>query len=430
MNRTLCQLLSILVLLVCLLTCVPSRSFAQAGWTQPTVMPTPRAGFGAAVGPDGRIYVVGGQFHPDYYDTVSPVDIYDPAKNIWTKGTPLPTSRVGLSVVAGPDGLIYAIGGVDSSGNIVATVEAYNTVTDTWTTVTSLPQPILYETSHATAVGSDGLIYSIGGRPQGNPSNTVLAYDVKAKTWITRMPAPYMGDPITIAAGPDGKIYAGFGVSGGFAAYDPVANTWTTLPSLPNPRNQSAVVTGQDGLIYVIGGRYYYSASFTEVDAYDPVTSRWASAPALPKPSYYMPVVSIGDGRLFAFATDEAGDASSLKARVRHIPHRGYQHLPRSWWQRWQCDSHHTPQRRSGGRIRQIDCRQTAGHSRHEHQDVHFYQLQRLFAYTNHVRSDWRNARPTLCRHHQPRRHSHHPAPTVHRRRPQTTVAANAGNWT
>lgn len=311
-------LTAIALLMIFLLTWSSLRSSAQAGWTQPTVMPGARAGFGAAVGPDGRIYLVGGQISPDHYDVVSPVDIYDPAKNIWTKGAPMLTSRVGLVVATGPDGLIYAIGGFDSSGKVVATVEAYNTLTDTWSKVTPLPEPRYYETSSGAAVGSDGLLYSIGGRTLGNtPTDTVLAYDVNAKKWTSRMPAPYVGDPIAITAGPDGKIYAAFGVSGLFAAYDPVANAWTTLPQLPNPRNQSAVVAGLDGLIYVIGGRYYYSVSFSEVDVYDPVTSRWSTAPALPKSSYYLPVVSISDGRLFAFATDEeTGYASSFKARV------------------------------------------------------------------------------------------------------------------
>ena len=311
MNRSVNQFLCIFMLLACLLTCMASRSLAQVGWTQPTVMPMGRADFGAAVGPDGRIYVIGGQFHLDHYDTVSPVDIYDPAKNIWAKGAPLPTSRFSLGVVTGPDGLIYAIGGVDSSGKRVATVEAYNTLTDTWSTITSLPQPRDY-LNNSVAVGSDGRVYAIGGRINNTLTGDVLAYDTKTKTWTTKTAAPYIGYPTSAAAGPAGKIYVSFGnLFGGyenpFVAYDPATNSWTSLPALLTSRIGMAVVAGQDGLIYVIGGQWVGGSDWHYLDAvnvYDPVTSQWSSTIAMPTRSTNFPIVSTTDGRLFAFGTD------------------------------------------------------------------------------------------------------------------------------
>lgn len=76
-----------------------------------------RSGGGAAVGPDGRFYAVGGS---GYHGLLSAVDAYSSWNNSWRTVAPLPTPRSGASVLTGPDGRIYALDGVSS-----ALVEAY-----------------------------------------------------------------------------------------------------------------------------------------------------------------------------------------------------------------------------------------------------------------------------------------------------------------
>lgn len=86
-------------------------------WTARASMPTPRGFVAAAVGPDGRIYVVGGAvaFVPD-----TAVEIFD--LTTWSLGTPMPSARYDLGV-ATLGGVIYAVGGFDAGP--VNTVEAY-----------------------------------------------------------------------------------------------------------------------------------------------------------------------------------------------------------------------------------------------------------------------------------------------------------------
>jgi hypothetical protein len=89
----------------------------------------------------------------------------------------------------GPDGLIYAFGGIDGNGFPQSTVYSYNPATNAWTTVASLltPQAFL-----AGDTGPDGLIYAIGGQNLTSPElGTVEAFTVA--TAITA-PDPYIGN--------------------------------------------------------------------------------------------------------------------------------------------------------------------------------------------------------------------------------------------
>ena len=85
-------------------------------------MPTARYALAGVLGPDGRIYAIGGYNGSGVLNTV---EAYNPKTNSWTSEAPMPTARGYLAAALGPDGRIYAIGGQDRSGNIVNTVEAY-----------------------------------------------------------------------------------------------------------------------------------------------------------------------------------------------------------------------------------------------------------------------------------------------------------------
>jgi hypothetical protein len=81
----------------------------------------------AVVGPDRRIYAVGG--YTDRGDTAL-VSAYSPVSNRWAPMAPLAIPRSAHGVTRGPDGRIYAIGGISSSfaSNATATVEIYGPV--------------------------------------------------------------------------------------------------------------------------------------------------------------------------------------------------------------------------------------------------------------------------------------------------------------
>ena len=187
-------------------------------------------------GPDGHVYALGGvDVVGQAYEPTAVVEAYDRATDTWHPKAPMQTPRAALAAVTA-GGLIYALGGLTGSGGAggpVATVETYNPATDKWHSQAPLPSAAL---GLAAAVGPDGLIYAIGGNGADGTSTTSV----------------YSYDPATPSAG------------------------WAPQDPLPTARTWLAAVTGPDGLVYAIGGQNWYERSPVDnvfldtVEAYAP----------------------------------------------------------------------------------------------------------------------------------------------------------------
>lgn len=235
-------------------------------WTEGASMPTARSCPGAATGPDGRIYVVGGQIGRRALDVV---EAYDPQENLWTHCSPMPSARTDPSVVAARDGSghfrIYSIGGRDfrSPGNGLAAVEAYDPVTDTWSTKT--PMPTLRH-AQTEAVSSSGLVYIIGGAHMGEPQflNTVEVYDPVRDKWSAVKPLPYPIECAMATGGGEILVFGGWKTpqkdeARHVVAFNPRSGAWGHLPDMPTARAAGNAVSVQeaDGTahIYLLGGK-------------------------------------------------------------------------------------------------------------------------------------------------------------------------------
>jgi hypothetical protein len=173
----------------------------------PAGLNTPRAYHAAVIGTDGAIYVIGGMTGTSALATV---ERYDPAAGTWTVlASQMQHGRAGLAVVVVGD-VIYAIGGQDSTGAPLASVELFDTPSKTWSTVLqpSLPHP---RTKLAASLGPGGLIYAIGGlsaTSPATPANDVFSWDQVSSAWSTASPlVPATGD-LAATLGPDGRLYA------------------------------------------------------------------------------------------------------------------------------------------------------------------------------------------------------------------------------
>ena len=165
-----------------------------------------RGGGGVAVY-DGKIYYAGGLHN----GTVVPwFDVYDPATDSWTRLPDMPRARDHFhAAVVG--GRFYAIGG--RAGAINATtpkVDLYDLTMGAggaWQTPnTALPTP--RGGFAAAALGQEILI--IGGEGGGNAYSTVEAYDTVANSWrqLAPMPAGRHGIQAAVC---DGGVYVAAG---------------------------------------------------------------------------------------------------------------------------------------------------------------------------------------------------------------------------
>lgn len=81
-------------------------------WSERSPMPEGRHAMGAALGADGKIYVVGGAVSYGRPIGSRTVYIYDPRLDRWSEGPPLRHGRFHHAVAVGPAGRIYAVGGI------------------------------------------------------------------------------------------------------------------------------------------------------------------------------------------------------------------------------------------------------------------------------------------------------------------------------
>jgi N-acetylneuraminic acid mutarotase len=276
-------------------------------WSPVASMTTRRYLFAAATGCDGGIYAIGGIADSGEQggslDTglTGSVEKYDPGKNIWTSVASLPTPRAGLGAATGPDGRIYAIGGSpDESFGASDTVEVYDPQTDVWETAAPLPVPL--DDVNATS-DSSGHIYALG-------SQATETYDPIKDVWTTAPPVSGDRSRMVVAAGLDGKIYAfgGYGGDGPVSraqAYDPRTGKWSDLPSMPVAMGQGAGATGVDGRIYVMGGdESWDNSNSSHAFAYNPRSSSWVEISPLPEGRNNHAAALGADGRILIMGGD------------------------------------------------------------------------------------------------------------------------------
>jgi Kelch motif protein len=252
-------------------------------WSYKTPMTYPRFDAGGAVA-GSILYVVGGFFLNHFTEDfgVPTLEAYDPRSNRWTKKTDMPTARFSLGAAA-VDGILYAMGG-DTGKNgpdpILGTVEAYDPVTNTWTTKAPMPTP----RSNFAVAAVSGIIYAIGGVTNTGVTypnttraiQTVDAYDVASNTWSPRAPLPYLTGGWQVGCVIDGVIYV-FIPSGGanpIVAYDPKTDRWTEVDNhLISRADFSAGASGDAA--YVVGG-------YTATPSYEVLATNEAFSPFLP----------------------------------------------------------------------------------------------------------------------------------------------------
>ncbi|MCY2987413.1 MAG: PKD domain-containing protein [Planctomycetota bacterium] len=229
--------------------------------TAGTVAPVPGGWFYRAIaaGADGKIYAFGGINPNPAFGITNAVDAYDPVSNTWSAVAPMNTARFGLAAATAPDGMIYAIGGynrADGIGGVVDTVERFDPIGNSWSTVASMSMP---RYNLAAATGADGRIYAIGGEDRIFVYNTIVeAYTPSSNTWSTVASLPTGLLALQAATSSDGRIYAGGGESYNYSGtpvfiYSPASDQWTTATPLPASRYLPAVATA-GSQVYVIGG--------------------------------------------------------------------------------------------------------------------------------------------------------------------------------
>jgi N-acetylneuraminic acid mutarotase len=195
-------------------------------------------------GANGRLYAVGGT---DWTGHLAAVDEYEPTTNSWRTRAAMPTRRARLGLATGVTGRLYAAGGYNEDGGFLAVVEEYDLSTNSWSTRTAMPTA---RYGLGLAAGANGKLYAVGGvMVMGSIHRGIVAtveeYDPVTDTWATRAPMPTARSGLGLVRGANGRLYA-FGGSmdvGGLGVvvarleeYDPITDVWATRWSAPQVR--------------------------------------------------------------------------------------------------------------------------------------------------------------------------------------------------
>jgi N-acetylneuraminic acid mutarotase len=137
---------------------------ASRTWSSRTPMPSARRGHAVVAAPDGLIYVIGGQGEGPGANWLGSVDVYNPMTDTWRTAASMPTARALFGAALGSDRRLYVIGGYNDSGYL-SEVDAYDPPTNAWSAIAPL------EMARAgLAVASVGnRLLAIGGEQVNGP---------------------------------------------------------------------------------------------------------------------------------------------------------------------------------------------------------------------------------------------------------------------
>ena len=243
--------------------------------------------YSAVVAVDDKVYVIGGSItmvSSDPNPTLDDVLIYDIETGEQSMGASM-VKGVGLAACAvGDDGLIYVIGGWNTSdGSYYGRVQVYDPVADSWTVTDTLtPESIGY---CATTLGMDGMIYMFGG---GWAHNATIIYDPSTDAFEYGTSIPYGMHGGAAVALSDTMILVAGGVNRSESLpttdarlYNPVEDTWTSTGSMNAPRNLLSLAVARTGYVYAIGGTdslLLASATtvYSSIEYYDVLTGEWS----------------------------------------------------------------------------------------------------------------------------------------------------------
>jgi len=200
--------------------------------------------------------------------------LYDPATDSWRPGASPPRILVDRAATVAPDGRVFFVGGVPRGGDGRGDqVDAYDPVTDSWSSLPSLP--FLWQWGAAVTAG--GRVYAV--------SLQTAVFDPATRQWTQLPPAPTERFNLGAGVDPQGRIvtFGGY-ASGGpqtnvVEIFDPVAGSWSTGAPMPVPTSMFARASGCGGLLFAFGGESTDFHYIDVVQVYSPGNGTWRRSP-------------------------------------------------------------------------------------------------------------------------------------------------------
>ncbi len=242
---------------------------------------------------------------------------------VWATKSSCPLIRY-EAVGGAAAGKLFEFSGFYTNGaSILTTAEcnAYDPASDSWTIITSIPQPTTHSGQVADTDQSNNQTYWLAGGfvgdDPGPTTNQVWKYSINGNYWSAGppLPAPRAGGVLakigrvlhffggTVRSSgiwTDYGTHWTLGLDSG-TSWQTTTSTGQLLAPMPNPRNHMGGIA-LNGKLYAIGGQHKGNESTApqdELDIYDPATNTWTQAAPMPRPiGHITSNVLVRDGRI------------------------------------------------------------------------------------------------------------------------------------
>jgi N-acetylneuraminic acid mutarotase len=255
------------------LTRVEAYNPSTNTWSTKADLPSARWRTNGAATISGLLYVAGG-VGAGTAGHAKTLFAYKATTNTWSTKAAMPVKGGcgGSSAIAG---ILFVFIGCDSTTSNNSGAKGillrYDPVANTWSTKARAPTAHQYP--GVTTIG--GLLYVVGGKNSSGATRTELhAYNPGTNTWATKAALPAARSNLILLA-MAGKLYAvgGNDAAGTFMnttyVYDPATNAWSTAASMPTARAGLGGTT-MTGVLYAWGGYNSSAAALSTNETFIP----------------------------------------------------------------------------------------------------------------------------------------------------------------
>ena len=233
---------------------------------------------------DGRILVVGDLSSPGNWNGAR---VYSPVKGVWQSTAYLADKRLWHTSTLLGDGRVLITGGRKASGEVMHTVELFDSEDDSWTSTSVMHRGRVF---HASALLNDGRVLVLGGFD--NSLRTLASteiYDPATQEWSIAADMIEARSFPTASVLQDGRVLVigGSHTGSGPAAmrktaemYDPRTDTWAPAGQMEISRAGHSATVLRDGRVLVVGGAGPAS-TIAQAEIYYPEQNMWSRAGSL-----------------------------------------------------------------------------------------------------------------------------------------------------